>query len=83
MNLDSPYALALAACVGLAAFVWQSCFQRCRRCGGRLRLDEIRDPWGVNLSKKVTISIFQTPRRCTQTWNCRACGQVEVREVSG
>ncbi len=46
-------------------------------------MDEIRDPWGVNLSKKVTISIFQSPRRCTQMCKCRACGQVEVREVSG
>jgi hypothetical protein len=46
-------------------------------------LDEIRDPLGVNLSKKVTISIFKSPRRCTQTWKCRACGQVEVREVWG
>jgi len=29
-------------------------------------LDEIRDPWSVNLSEKVTISIFKSPRRCTQ-----------------
>lgn len=81
-NVENSYLLALAALVGFAVLVWQTFLQKCKRCGGRLRLDATRDPMGTNLSKRITISIFKGPRRYTHAWKCKVCGHVEIREES-
>ncbi len=79
-SIENPDLWALAALVGFAVLVWQTLFQKCKRCGGRLRLDATRDPMGANLSKRITISLFKGPRRYSHTWKCKVCGHVEVRE---
>jgi hypothetical protein len=80
MNLENPCVVAGFVSAGVAFVIWQFFFQKCRKCGGRLRLDGTRDPLGVNLTRKITVSIFSTRRRYTHTWKCRTCGHLEERE---
>lgn len=56
-------------------------FRRCPKCQSRLRLDEIRDSMGHNLSKTVTLSFWKGPRKITEIWKCRECGY-EITEKS-
>ena len=63
--------------VGRAGYqIWRYFFRRCPQCKNRLKLDEIRDSMGHNISKTVTVSFWKGPRRVTETWKCVSCGFV-------
>jgi DNA-directed RNA polymerase subunit RPC12/RpoP len=73
-----PSALLFIVLVGLVfifAIWWRvKTFPKCSKCGGNLELDAIRDPMGLNLSKKITLSFYLGPRKWTEELQCPKCG---------
>ena len=53
---------------------WKLYFQKCKKCGGKFRLDSYKDSMGHNISKKVIISFWIGPRKYTEVWKCQSCG---------
>jgi len=71
--------VGLAIAVGAVYQLRRHFFRKCPMCSGRLRLDSVKDPLGMNITKTAIFTIFKGPRRCTETWKCQACGH-EVLE---
>jgi len=46
---------------------------RCPDCGGKMVLSKLEDPMGFNVSKKVTVSFFNGPRKYKEIWVCETC----------
>lgn len=80
MNESEVIFLAAAGCIILYALVRAYRFRalRCPECGGRLALKSVKDPMGISISKKVSFSIYQGPRKYKEIWSCEECNhQVE------
>ena len=60
--------------------VWFRYFRKCPRCGGKIRLDEYKDSMGHNITKTVTISFWKGPRKNTEIYKCRSCGETETKK---
>jgi hypothetical protein len=65
-------AVVVAAYVAFSA--WRYYNRKCEECGGKVRLDRIKDSMGHNISKKVTISLWRGPRQNTNVYKCQDCG---------
>ena len=73
--VDLPlYAIAILVFVGLIFTLWSYFGRTCALCGGRLRLEQQSDSLGFNLSKRITFSLWKGPRRYSETWKCKKCG---------
>ncbi|NRA15573.1 MAG: hypothetical protein HRU04_08760 [Oceanospirillaceae bacterium] len=55
----------------------------CTKCGGKLILDELTDPTGININKKLTISLYQGPRKYKEEWKCEVCGEKTITSYWG
>ena len=47
---------------------------RCSNCADEMTLEKVKDSMGVNINNKTTFSFYIGPRRYTQTWCCKSCG---------
>ena len=54
--------------------IWRAFFRRCNECSGRMRLDSLRDPAGVNFARYFSISFYNGVGRHIETYKCRQCG---------
>lgn len=59
--------------------IWYRWFRKCSKCGGKVRLDEYKDSMGHNVTKTTTISFWKGPRRITEVYKCRECGDSQTR----
>jgi hypothetical protein len=57
--------------------------KKCKKCGGKQNLHEIKDPLGINISNKVTLSFYVGPRKRIETWVCVDCGFKEKIKYLG
>ena len=53
-------------------------FRKCKKCGGKIRLEKHKDSMGHNLTKNITISIWEGPRRYKETFKCKNCGHEDT-----
>jgi hypothetical protein len=60
--------------------IWKNYFQKCNVCGGKFRQDSYKDSMGHNISKSVTVSIWNGPRRNTEVWKCQSCDYQETKK---
>ena len=65
--------LALASCIPAVRLIRDCKRRRCPLCGGQLALSRISDPTGENLSKKITLSLYQGPKNVSEQWVCKKC----------
>ncbi|MFT7404293.1 hypothetical protein [Zhongshania sp.] len=56
---------------------------RCPKCGERMVLHSLQDPMGVNVSKKVTFSLYQGPRKYKEAWICESCSHQIQKQYWG
>lgn len=74
--------IAIIACIIIFALAraYKMRNIRCPKCGGHMVLHSLLDPMGGNISKKVTFSFYQGPRKYKEEWACEACNhQVQKR----
>lgn len=68
-----PTLIICNSCLGLAYyFIWDKS-PKCA-CGGKLECIEMKDPVGINITRKVTFSLYIGPRKYSYTWKCKECG---------
>jgi hypothetical protein len=72
------FGIATAGYIGYG--IWYHYFRRCSKCGGKIRLDELKDSMGGNITKTITYSFWKGPRKNTEIWKCRNSGDTEVKK---
>lgn len=61
--------------------IWRFYFRKCIKCGGKLKFDSQKDSMGMNISKKITFSVWDGAREMTYVWKCEKCG-MEITETN-
>ena len=81
MNTIDPLTVivGIAITINICWFIWRSYFQKCKKCGGKFRKISYKDSMGINLSKRVTISIWKGPRKNIEVWKCETCDHQETK----
>ena len=46
---------------------------KCPKCGGKMKVDEVKDDFGFNITKKITVGLRYL-RRVTIFYRCDDCG---------
>ena len=77
--IETILVIVVVSLVGLvsAKNIWQHYFRKCKECSGKIKMDSHKDPLGFNVSKNMTFSFWQGPRRYTEIWKCQSCGDEE------
>ncbi len=65
--------IILAVCIIPIKKLFNPKYQKCPACGETLKLEQSNDQAGFSLSKKVSISIYNGPRKIRETWICQTC----------
>ncbi len=65
--------LVILFVIGLFYGIWDMFFRACPKCNGRLKMDEMKDSMGKNISKLVTVSSYKGPRKMTYIYRCKQC----------
>lgn len=76
MQLKDLIFIAVIVCVFAAALIryFVRSRKRCEKCGGKYKLEKLEDPMGVNVSNKISFSLYKGPRKYKETWKCESCG---------
>ncbi|BFM10950.1 hypothetical protein R50072_11030 [Simiduia litorea] len=77
--------LAIIGCIIIYALVraYKISDIRCPKCGERMELHSLEDPMGANISKKVTFSFYQGPRKYKEAWVCESCNHQVQKQYWG
>jgi DNA-directed RNA polymerase subunit RPC12/RpoP len=51
--------------------------QKCSKCGGVFELEAIEEPLGINITKKITFSMYTGPQKITEDLRCKNCGNIQ------
>ena len=73
--------VAVLSFIAVAVYhIWYTYFRKCTKCGGKIRLDEVKDSMGHNITKTITITFWKGPRKYTETFKCQSCGATETHK---
>lgn len=50
---------------------------KCEKCGGKYKLDKIRTPLGINLTKRLVLNFYVGPKKYNVKWVCEKCGNIK------
>lgn len=56
---------------------------RCPKFGDRMVLHSAEDPMGLNVTKKITFSLYKGPRKYKEAWICEGCNHKIEKQYWG